>query len=149
MGADMAITALALRSGQQLDWAAAEAAINDIPPDTLTWIAENYRYDEADVVQWLREAVVGTRRAIRNRDRECDSFRFGEWTIYATGGMNRGESPTELFDCFALLRASGVDKRIGFSWPPDEPNLANACLAETTTPKPDASASTTPQERSS
>lgn len=147
MGRDMAITALAQRSGQQLDWDAAEAAINDVPGETLTWIADDYRYDEADVPQRLRQAVAGARNAVEGWNRECDSLRFGEWTIYATGGMNEGESPTDLFDWFELLRYSGVGKRIGFSWPPDEQNLTNQRVAAVTTPRSDAAVAATPRRR--
>lgn len=118
MGADMFISALAARRGTSLDWDTAELAIRALDRLELERIADELGWDEDDddVAERLRGAVQAVRKALTGGSRELDVLEFGTWDIYVTGGLSWGDSPTDLFDAFWALDASGLATAIGFSW---------------------------------
>jgi hypothetical protein len=103
---------LAVRTGVELDWTAAQTAIDTLAPDILSRIGDEYGLDKAG----LAETVEYVRQAIASETGECDRHSCGDWTLYVTGGLN---PPTtqELLDDFRLLWDTGLAELIGFSRP--------------------------------
>ena len=133
MGADVFITALAVHDDTTLDWDAAEAAITALSEERRGDLVDHlgFESDEDDeddenetTNQLLRQAVRDLRAALDGSGplrRELDHIRVGRWTIYLTGGLSTGDSPTALHDVFSALQVTGLDSAIGFSWPPTDP----------------------------
>jgi hypothetical protein len=118
MGADMFIAALAAPRGASLDWDAAEPAIRAFDREELGRIADELGCDDDDVAEQLRAAVQAAREALAGGSRELDVLEFGTWDLFLTGGLSWGDTPSDLFDVFGALQASGLAYAIGFSWPP-------------------------------
>jgi hypothetical protein len=120
MGADTFIAALAAPRGASLDWDAAERAIRALGEKELERIADELGWEEGDddVAEQLRAAVQAVREALAGGSRELDVLEFGTWDLFLTGGLSWGDTPSDLFDVFGALQASGLAYAIGFSWPP-------------------------------
>jgi hypothetical protein len=110
VGADLLITALVIETGRTPDFETARAAIETVSssqveiPDEF-WDHDPYTDAGLDAIRsQLRDSLSELEAALQ-QSRELASFGLRGATVYLTGGMSWGDSPTELFETFSRLWA--------------------------------------------
>jgi len=128
MGADLILTACAIKQGQVPDWQSGEKFLEElvIDDDLLEELdcsgmyIEQYENDEdamVDIRERLGSALDEFQAAYEMGDRSTVYFPFGEWQLIICGGTSWGDTPSECFDAINFLEAAGVMKAMGFIWP--------------------------------
>lgn len=124
MGADLCLTSLPIEEGKTPDWDAARQTLDAMSDeallelsDVLRSVEHGERTDEAaDIRTALATAIERVEAVIGGEwSRELAEIRVTGWTIYATGGMSYGDGPSDLFDYFEDLWASGLASAAGFA----------------------------------
>jgi len=125
MGADLITAVVYHPTTKKLDWdAGAEALKNLSEDDTNLNFLENFMMIDCDddgnvdmeaVRDWLSSAVGEVKDSIEGYDRNVNSYRLLDHTIYITGDMSWGDCP-ELVDSYSILYTiPTVAKAIGFT----------------------------------
>lgn len=108
MGADMLVTALVIDRDRQPDFAGARLAIDAIRPSDVEVPDEFWDEDpDSDVgleaIRYqLRDSLTELEAALQ-QSRELAWFELRGATVYLTGGLSTGDTPTELFESFTRL----------------------------------------------
>jgi hypothetical protein len=110
MGADLLIAALIIERDRSPDFDAARSAIESVRPDQIEIPDEFCEHDletaaGLDAIRCDLQASIGRLEAALQDSRELASFELRGATVYLTGGMSWGDSPTELFETFTRLWA--------------------------------------------
>jgi len=121
MGADMLMAALVIGRGRLPDFDAAQVAIDSVRASDIEEPDEFLDEDAASEVGLeairfqLRDSLSELEAAFQE-SRELAWFELRGATVYLTGGLSNGDSPTELFETIrrlyavpAILAAAGFE----------------------------------------
>lgn len=127
MGADMLIEAISLKKEQEPKWpdSVTRKHAIDYIKNYLERIVDfsNVEAEEEleieseikDVISQLTDDMEEVKRQLSgDYSREITSLSYPERDIWLTGGMSWGDEPTQLFDVFSRLWASGILEEAGF-----------------------------------
>ena len=123
MGADFLLASLVIDRERSPDFAAGHAAIERLSSDDVE-VRDEFFDEEPDteegmaaIREALRDALSDLEHGLASREVEWICVRGA--TVYITGGMSHGDTPTELFGTIARLRAvKGVLAAVGFEGEP-------------------------------
>lgn len=120
MGADMLIASLVIGEGQRPEFKAAHRAVDALTAAEVVEAEEFCDLPDLATSEGLRTLREDLHLRLDELERALDSREF-TWTsvrgatVYVTGGLSWGESPTEAFDVVDRLRAvRGVLAAAGF-----------------------------------
>lgn len=122
MGADMISISLIAEEGATLRWDYVEEAIAELDDDQLGEVSLDLAYAgyDAEVAEEVKDearaAFQELAEIIRDEQtRDVNSWTFRGATLWVTGGLSWGDSPTESYDVFERVwRFPSVLKAIGF-----------------------------------
>jgi hypothetical protein len=110
MGADLLIAALVIDAGREPDFAAARAALDLLHQEQVEIPDQFSDHDPGTeagleaISESLCDSLAELEEALQE-SRELASFELRGATVFLTGGMSWGDTPTELFDTFNRLWA--------------------------------------------
>jgi len=110
VGADLLISALVIDEGAAPDFAAAHTAVDSIGAQQVEFPDEFWDHDpETDlglgaIREELHDSLAELEAALQ-QSRELTSMQLRGATVYLTGGLSSGDTPTELFETFMRLWA--------------------------------------------
>lgn len=136
MGADMIVSTLWLPVGVEPDWEAAEKAAAEftcsaegfpIDSDLHGSLIEqvllgDFEHHEAKTDKARKEIVDGliggalkvVKAGVNGKRRDLTWSQFAGWTVYITGGLSWGDSPTDCCEAITSLQDTGILEEAGF-----------------------------------
>ncbi len=136
MGADMIVSTLWLPDGVEPDWEAAEKAAAEFtcpaegfPPDSNLHgsliedvLLGDFDHHEAKTDRARKEIVDGliggalkvVKAGVNGERRDLTWSQFAGWTVYITGGLSWGDTPTDCCEAITTLQETGILDAAGF-----------------------------------
>ena len=122
MGADFIGALVWLPKDEKPDWKGGRQAIQKLEATPRQGWPEDYVSDWADLHETDAEALAELRQDLKclqehwdEGGRESGMVQILGHNILLTGGMSRGDAPTELMDCIDRLGAANVLQACGFN----------------------------------
>ncbi len=120
MGADLILAALVIDNQREPDFKAGHRAIERLTAKDLE-VPDEFIDEDPETPEGLGRiravlaADLDELQCSLDESREVDLIDVRGATVYLTGGMSYGDSPTDLFETITRLRAAkGVLRAVGF-----------------------------------